>query len=297
MENLQRRDLNGVEPEVNTVYNDGELALIENIRDTQQLLPCQLDIFAIVLVREGKATVTINGLHYEARRDDLFICAPLDIVEGGMLSLDFRGLCICVSTAYMKRIYPLANNSWDIKLVIEKNTKCSLRPYEVAVFCQYFDLLHLKTQHPTPTQKKVVDTLVLAFIYDMQGLLSRLVELKTPRSFTSSEALFQQFVELISSTYPKPRSVAYYAQQLNISPKYLSAICKQVGGKRASDLINDYVIRDIDNLFKYSKKSIKEIAYELDFPNLSFFGKYVKKHFNLSPKLYREKIVKEPPAF
>lgn len=297
MENLQRRDLNGVEPEVNTVYNDGELALIENIRDTQQLLPCQLDIFAIVLVREGKATVTINGLHYEARRDDLFICAPLDIVESGMLSLDFRGLCICVSTAYMKRIYPLANNSWDIKLVIEKNTKCSLRPYEVAVFCQYFDLLHLKTQHPTPTQKKVVDTLVLAFIYDMQGLLSRLVELKTPRSFTSSEALFQQFVELISSTYPKPRSVAYYAQQLNISPKYLSAICKQVGGKRASDLINDYVIRDIDNLFKYSKKSIKEIAYELDFPNLSFFGKYVKKHFNLSPKLYREKIVKEPPAF
>ena len=36
-------------------------------------------------------------------------------------------------------------------------------------------------------------------------------------------------------------------------------------------------------------KSIKDIAFELDFPNLSFFGKYVKKHLGMSPKMYRQK--------
>lgn len=40
-------------------------------------------------------------------------------------------------------------------------------------------------------------------------------------------------------------------------------------------------------------KNVKEIAYQLDFPNLSFFGKYVKQHFGMSPKAYREHAMKE----
>ena len=38
--------------------------------------------------------------------------------------------------------------------------------------------------------------------------------------------------------------------------------------------------------------SIKEISAQLDFPNISFFGKYVRKHFGLSPKNYREQLQK-----
>ena len=42
-----------------------------------------------------------------------------------------------------------------------------------------------------------------------------------------------------------------------------------------------------------TQKSIKEIACELEFPNLSFFGKYVKKHLGMSPKAYRELSLEE----
>lgn len=70
-------------------------------------------------------------------------------------------------------------------------------------------------------------------------------------------------------------------------------MCKQISGERPSTLIDRYVVRDIDHLMKYTRKSIKEIACELDFPNLSFFGKYVKKHRGASPKAYREKMLEE----
>lgn len=87
--------------------------------------------------------------------------------------------------------------------------------------------------------------------------------------------------------------VSFYADKLNVTPKYLSAVCKEISGHTASDIINQYVVKDVEALLKRSGRSIKEVANELMFPNLSFFGKYVKKHLGVSPKQYREKLLVE----
>ena len=210
LRNLRKANLKDSEIQKEVVYNDGELALINNIHDISAILPCQLEVFVIVLVLEGKASVNINGNRYEARPNDLYIGTPNNIVENGLTSLDFKSYSICVSTDYVRRILPLAENSWDVKLLFEKNPLCSLQPEEVRTFCQYYDLLCTKTQQPSPTQKKVIDALMLAFVYDMQGALNRVAQ-HTPRPFTASETLFKRFIELLGSSYPKPRSVAYYA--------------------------------------------------------------------------------------
>lgn len=70
-------------------------------------------------------------------------------------------------------------------------------------------------------------------------------------------------------------------------------VCKDISGQPASDLIDQYVMKDVVYLLRKTEKSIKEITNELDFPNISFFGKYVKKHLGLSPRMYREKQEKE----
>ena len=132
---------------------------------------------------------------------------------------------------------------------------------------------------------------MLAFLYDMQYILNRMTK-NTPRPFTSGEYLFKEFVKLLENSYPKSRRVDYYAERLHVTPKYLSTICKTCSGKNPSKLIDTYVLRDIEYLLTHTMKNIKEIAYELEFPNLSFFGKYVKQHFGVSPKAYREQIIK-----
>ena len=87
--------------------------------------------------------------------------------------------------------------------------------------------------------------------------------------------------------------MSYYADHLHVTPKYLSSICKPICGHTASTIIDQYVLKDIEFLMKYSQKSVKEIANELDFPNISFFGKYVKKHLGTAPRQLREKYRKE----
>ena len=104
---------------------------------------------------------------------------------------------------------------------------------------------------------------------------------------SSGELLFQKFVMLLSSLDYTERQVSFYAGKLCITPKYLGTICQQVSGKTASNWIDEFMIERIRRLLCYSEKSIKEIADELEFPNVSFFGRYVKKHLGQSPTNYR----------
>lgn len=289
MKNLRKVNLASPESQEFVLYNDGELAFSQDIHDISSQLPIQLEIYAIVLVVEGKGMVDINGKSYEIGKNDLFICQPNNILENGLMSIDFKGCSIFVSSAYVQRIMSL-QNAWEFKALFEKNPVCPLLPKEVTIFRQYYDLLCSKVQDSTPAQKRVIDTLVLAFVYDMQNYLNRFIQDKQ-RPLTSGESIYHRFIELLESSYPKQRSVSYYADCLHVTPKYLSSVCKQVGDQRPSDIIDNYVLKDINYLMKHTSKSIKEIACELEFPNLSFFGKYVRKHLGMSPKAYREQTI------
>ena len=94
--NLRRANLKDEEIQKYVTYNDGELALVKNIHDINSIHPCQLEVFVIVLVLEGKASVNINGTRYEALPNALYIGTPNNIVENGMTSLDFKSYSICV---------------------------------------------------------------------------------------------------------------------------------------------------------------------------------------------------------
>lgn len=278
-----------------SLYNNGEVAFVDNLKDLENTiianLAVQMEVYVVVLVLEGKATVELNGIPHMLHKNDLLVCTPNIIVEKMLTSIDFKCCCVCISPTYIRKIAPMSENAWDVKILFEKKPIYTLNSEEVIVFCQYYDLMCSKIHLPSPVQTKVIDTLMLAFLYDMQYILNRMTK-NTPRPFTSGEYLFKEFVKLLENSYPKSRRVDYYAERLHVTPKYLSTICKTCSGKNPSKLIDTYVLRDIEYLLTHTMKNIKEIAYELEFPNLSFFGKYVKQHFGVSPKAYREQIIK-----
>lgn len=293
MKDVRKGNLQDMELQKMAIYNNGEVAFLNNLKDLEHMefadMIIQMEVYVVVLLLEGKASVNLNGTIYTAQKNDMLVCTPNIIIENVLTSIDFRCCCICMSPAYIQRIAPVSENLWDIKIFFEKQPIYTLHTEEATVFCQYYDLLCSKIHLPSPVQAKVIDTLMLAFLYDMQYTLDRIIQ-AAPRTFNSGEYLFKRFVELLENSYPKIRRVDYYAMKLHVTPKYLSAVCKNCSGQTASKLIDTYIIRDIEYLLKHSMKSVKEIAWELDFPNLSFFGKYVKKHFGVSPKVYREGI-------
>ena len=79
-----------------------------------------------------------------------------------------------------------------------------------------------------------------------------------------------------------------FADRLCVSPKYLTSVCNQRSNKSAGDLITMSFVNRIKQLLLYSDMTVKEIANSLNFENLSFFGKYVKKHLGASPNTFRK---------
>ena len=106
---------------------------------------------------------------------------------------------------------------------------------------------------------------------------------------TRHEYLFTCFTDLVSTHLDKERSINFYASQMCISPKYLSTIVKQVSGKTPTEYIKEKMIDEIKYRLCCTQASIKEIAYGLNFSNLSFFGKYFKADTGYSPSSYRTK--------
>ncbi len=111
-----------------------------------------------------------------------------------------------------------------------------------------------------------------------------------PRTTKHSQVqiLFSKFMELLQKEPVKHQPVSYYAEKLCISSKYLSYVCKAVSGKSALEFIQNAVIGEIMHYLDNTNMSVKEISCRMGFPNVSFFGKYVKTHLGLSPNKYRK---------
>ena len=100
-------------------------------------------------------------------------------------------------------------------------------------------------------------------------------------------AYAKALLRLIMKHYTRERRVSFYAEQLHLSPQHLCTTVKQQTGKTVADMIADVVIMDARALLKSTNMAIKEIAITLNFPNVSFFGKYFKRHVGMSPQQYR----------
>ena len=102
--------------------------------------------------------------------------------------------------------------------------------------------------------------------------------------------IFDQFLTIMSREPQKRKPVSYYAALLNITPKYLSTVCKNVSGKSPSRWITESVMEDIYEQLGSTNLSVKEIANKMGFPNPSFFGQYFREEAGITPLEYRTKI-------
>ena len=204
-------------------YSDERMVFVDNLQNLDPKISVRIEAFVVVLCLKGKASLFVGDQFHEIQVNDVFICHPNIILESSMISMDFECRSICLSPEYVRQLTVINNDSWDIRLFLEKNPVLSLTQDEVRTFCWYYDLLKYKlTTKNKKYRKELVDALLLAFLYEFHDTLDRFITLK-PSSYKSAENLFKTFIDLLASSYPKKRSVSYYADCLHVSPKYLSA--------------------------------------------------------------------------
>jgi AraC family transcriptional activator of pobA len=105
---------------------------------------------------------------------------------------------------------------------------------------------------------------------------------------SNREKITSSFRKLVAEHFPEHKEVAYYALQLNITPKYLSEILQVEVGKSAKTFIDEYVIMEAKSLLKQTSLSIQEISHWLGYDDASHFGKSFKKLTAHTPGEYRK---------
>lgn len=110
-----------------------------------------------------------------------------------------------------------------------------------------------------------------------------------PQVSALTASIMRRFVDMLEKgEYRKNREVGYYADQLCVTPKYLSEVCRKVSGYAANFWINRYATIDIARLLKDKSLSFTEISDMYGFTSQSHFSRYVQQNLGASPSVFRE---------
>ena len=288
--NIIQLNLNDV-PEVyhNLKYNDGEICFADNITSIPGLMKqFQVNFIAYVMVLEGNLSVELNTVPYQLDKNcSLFIDRKV-VIENVQHSEDFSCLICAMSTDLG---FAFFNKSLLQSVMhIMANPVIKLGQEEVDLMLKYYDLLVFKMDRPEMNfGRETVRDIIRCFAYDLLSNINKHLNQDNGEDMLrQGDRIFRRFMLLLAENSNANRSVQSYADELCVSPKYLTNVCRRQSDYTASELIAASVISRIKQLLLYSDLSIKEVAAEMGFDNLSFFGKYVKKHLGLSPNHYRK---------
>lgn len=245
--------------------------------------------YIVVVCLEGKGKCLMDGKNYEINKNDLIIGHPDLFVENAMVSIDFKCEGLVISPTFFESIFFLGGNHWEAALAVKKQPVLHMREDEVERALFNLGIIRKKlTDTKLPHHKEALKLLLHSMIYEFYDFLSPKLNLDMDGyGYSASEILFKRFVRMLADSSPCRHEVGYYADKLCVSRKHLSAVCKQQSGKTASEHVNERTVNYINQMLRFSDKTIKEIANDTGFENLSFFGKYVKRELGVSPRNFR----------
>lgn len=291
--------------ELSELSSQQEASLFLSGLEEWQEGPQVLTYGVILICRKGKARLNVNYKDWELYEGAVITLFPNDVVE---LKVDGdckspqteNGDCKSPQTANCFQVEILKYNPSllrEASLQLEQTVYSSLRkdrcrqdtPVVTNIINGMFSLLKVYFDQSECT---CISQLVLcqlkAFFIGFHEYLQRNPQYRPDevKSYRVRE-LFNRFMMLLERDYKISRDVNYYAAQMNISSKYLTNIVSQVTGHTPKTIIDQYVILQLKMHLKRTTQSIKEMAWEFHFADVSFFCRYFKKHTGLTPQQIR----------
>lgn len=269
-------------PKDNVVVGD-DLAIISHSKDFHiGTKPLKVDKAMITVCTSGHCRLKINLQEWEVDSPMLITMLPGQFLEVMNVSANFYAYTIIIS----KRFIDMVNiPGWQQKyLLLYNNPVVHLDDDSLMALRIFYSILHRAASNAdNPFRLQVIENLIRVFYYG--GVSDAKF---SQRTSVSRDSIVERFMELVRENYRSERMIGFYATSLNLTPKYLSKVVKDNTGRSASEWIENYVLLEARTMLQNSDMTIQQIAWSLNFPNQSFFGKYFKRATGMSPKQYRQ---------
>lgn len=267
-----------------------DIVMLNNFGDMSLFAhPVRLKATIVLVCLKGVIDCNINLHRFLITENQIFVSMAGDIIHINKAE-DIEGYAIIFSEAHLQHIQLDFRFRAQSYLSIRDNGPVSV-PYEELTYLKPYYILMKKNMEEGNDQ--VITGLSIALSYTLTSLLNKYQATharESDKDETRAEQLFNKFMKLLEAYHTKERSLRFYADKMCLTPKYVSGAIKSYSGKGALEWINEYVILEAEIMLRYTEISVQEIAYALNFPTQSAFGKYFKQQLGVSPKQYRNKL-------
>jgi AraC-like DNA-binding protein len=251
------------------------------------------DHFTVIYLRSGEIEISYNQEDVKLIGPSIMFTVPDSIFILKGRSEDISLVNLVYSPDYATEIGVHMTGSAVRKFLTGGvSAFATLSDCEQLIIHNLMTILHSIINEPCPHEynEAVIKNCFMALMFEVGAVLTKNIPVTEVR-LSRKERLTLEFLELLTQNFYKERSVGFYAEKLHITARHLSATTKAVFGKSAGEMIDEIVIKEAKTLLQNPQYNIAQIADALNFPNLSFFGKFFKKRTGKSPSEYRVTIV------
>ena len=282
------------------IGDSDELVVMENIGTVPSGVVCLQNHGVLFFITEGRAQLEYDGHVVQLQKNDLFLYMVHSTAANFMASSDFNCRQIWFGRAELFNIDIYKQISVADMSNLKLNPVVHLKGDDIKLCDTYFQLLRDRMKFSTSVLtpdivRMLFGTILLEMLSIMRRNSEQVAEEVQHEDINSSlhkKRIIDDFMRLVEESDGRIRRVDEFASQLNVTPKYLSTILKEVMNRRPSNYIQLYTLKAIERRLRFTDMTMQEIANDLNFPNPSFFGKYCKEHLGMTPLEYRMKYHK-----
>ena len=271
-----------------TFGSDGGLSETELVPISKKFLnsPFRIKFTIILVCLNGSLKIRVRMKECLLSRGSMLLITEGTIGEFLEVSGRVNVLMIAFSR-FFKVMEPGFRPSMEILDKVHKHPCLSLNEQELKDIMAIYKIMRhrMEDRDFQANEELATSCLTTLFYYVSQHIADGcLHKVSGPGRST---AIHNEFLDLVENHSLSHRDLAFYADRLCITTKYLSRVVSAASGRSPKEWINMRVMLEAEVLLRNKSRSIQEISDILGFPNQSFFGTYFKKEKGLSPSAYR----------
>ncbi len=259
---------------------------VDPIQSTLNKSSLKVEQMVLMLIISGEITLDVNGKTVTLKKQEFLYITPDSIVEYKSSSPNLKYLLYVMYPQILKEAFHDLGLDFNLLSMSHtfKHSHCdeAFFNYRKSIYAEFKE----EMQHPDMQYKKLFArayaTIIIINNINLLNLGLTLQGNKVSRQMN----VFRSFINLLNQYSDTNREVQFYAEKLDITPKYLSAVAIEYSGKNASCWIDEYVITKAKTLLREQQLNIKAVSERLNFPSQSFFGRYFKRVTGMSPKQF-----------
>ena len=240
-----------------------------------------------LVCNEGDAMFLFNSRPVTIQKNDAAVINHPELVTHINASNDMEIRFIAAPFKFLYNLLPANHYGIGGHISLFENPVIPLNEEDARRFNNDIEQLRLRsadTHHLF--YDELIGSLALTMIYDLFDFHAKLHAETTPTERTTN--VVKRLLALLENGRAKRyREVAYYANELNVSPKYLSETVKRITGNSVMNLIDKYAVPVLIDFLKNSELTFTQISEEMNFSSLSYFSRYAQKHLGMSATQYR----------